>query len=187
MMRVLLLCLVLVLAAVSCGNKDKFEQYNIKLSEKIEEWRLVGQDAALLAFDGPVSGIPAAAEQLYMAIRKQGRYFGGPLLFLCGSEPDWNGAGRLQGKLAFPLAPGQGAPEYLDRDDVTKSAVFTRLAGGKFASIIYQGPLAGIEAGFIEFRKFGSVDPKLVVLVFEDNLKDVAKRHRIRIMRRTGE
>ena len=181
------LLLVLVTFVAGCGKGDKFEKYDVKISGKIEDWRIVGQEAALLPFDGPVSEIPAAAERLYMALRQKGRYFGGPLLFLCGSEPDWNGAGRLQGQLVFPLAPGQGSPEYADRDDMTKAAVFSRIAGGRYASIVYQGPLAGLEAGFIEFRKFGSGDPKNVALVFEDNLKDVAKRHRIRIMRRTGE
>ncbi len=176
---------VLMLAA-ACGKTDKFSEHNISLGAETETMKIPAQDAIVMPFSGSVEDIPKAAEMLYVEMRRAGRYFGGPLRIECTSAPDWKD-GRIAGRILFPLAPGEGAKEYLDRPASSTTPEFVRVSGGTFRTIVYTGPLAALEAGHQRLRERVGGAADTCTFVFEDTLKNIEKRYRVRVMARTGE
>ena len=180
------LCLVILLSFAACGKTDKFSEYGLTLADKTENMMIPAQEAITLPFSGSPEDIPKAAEDLYVQMRRAGRFFGGPLRLECNTPPDWNGK-KLIGKIVFPLAPGEGSREYLDRPAPQVPAEFTRLSGGTFSTLLYTGPLVALEAGHQRLRDQLGSKADRCVFMFEDTLKDLVKRYRVRIMARTGE
>lgn len=186
MRRTATILIGICMLVAACGKNDKFSGLNISFGAEIETMQIPAQDAIIMPFDGSALDIPKAAEQLYIEMRRAGRYFGGPLRIECSSAPDWT-TGRLVGRILFPLAPGEGAREYPDRPAPALAPEFARVAGGTFGTIVYNGPLAGLEAGQQRLRdRLGSAADRCT-FIFEDNLRNIEKRYRVRIMARTGE
>jgi len=181
------LALVLLTGISGCKKGDKYAEYALDLAAALEECSFQAQDAVSLSFEGEAASIPKAAEQLYIAMRRSGRYFGGPLILLLRERPDWE-KGILKGDLLFPLAPGEGAQEYLDRDISGVTSTERRFAGGRYNFVRYHGPLEALEAGYARLESFvRGFNPGECALVFEDTLRDIEKRYHVRIMARTGD
>lgn len=182
----LFLCALLVCVS-ACKKEDKFAEYALELAVAIEDCTLAAQDAMYVPFDGNAAALPQAWEQLYIALRKEGKFFGGPPMLCLRARPDW-ASGRLQGDLVFLLSPGNGTPEYPDRDTGKVHAAPMRFEGGKYRFIRYHGPLEAIEAGYTRLESFmRSIRPDDCVFLFDDNLRDIEKRYQLRLMVRVGD
>lgn len=181
-----LVCAVCLVCAPACKKEDKFSEYALDLTAALEECSFAEQEAIALSFDGAAETIPAAAERLYIALRREGLYFGGPLMLLLSEKPDW-GKRVVRGELLFPLSPGAGPPEYLDRALPAVRTTKRNFPGGQYQFVRYHGPLEAIEAGYARLESFMSgFKPQDCVFVFEDNLRDMEKRFHVRVMARIG-
>lgn len=175
--------LATVLAA--CGG-GKFSGKDIRLGEAAA-FRLEKQEGVRVRFEGGLGDLDKAAERLYRWIRQQGRFFGGPLLLALETWPEFGAKGehRLAGWLFFPLAPGEGKAEYTDEKlgIAPEKHVF---AGGEFQSVVYQGQIEWLEAGFARLREAAGGAGGGPVLVFEDTFKALDKKRQIRLLAGAG-
>jgi hypothetical protein len=180
------LCVFLCVQACTKGGGDKFSGYELNLAAAAEEVSFQPQDAISTPFNGSVVSVLEAAERLYIALRREGLFFGGPLMLFLSERPDW-GKGTLKGELLFPLSPGRGTPEYLNRDAPGIQTTKRSFDGGRYQFVRYHGPLEALEAGYTRLESLvRGFRPEDCVFVFEDSLRDIERRFHVRIMVRTG-
>ena len=175
-----------LIVLVACGKDDKFSEYKVVVGNEAETLIVPAQDAISMPFSGGPEDIPVAAERLYIEMRRLGRFFGGPLRLECMVEPDWT-AKKLTGRILFPLAPGVGAREYADRPESPVKPEIGRVSGGRYSTILFDGPLQALEAGHLKLRDAVGKASGQCVFMFEGTLKEIDKRYRVRLMARTGE